>query len=100
MRRFPTYSKTYLRAESRPGLKGKRRRGAVTFFRALHLIFVALTSGSVHSEAFWRTAFPEDEEVVARVIAGETPLFEVLMRRHNTRVYRTKRRGRRNLRVQ
>ena len=29
------------------------------------------------------------EEIVSRVIAGELPLFEVLMRRHNQRVYRT-----------
>ena len=29
-----------------------------------------------------------DEAVVARVLAGETALFEVLMRRHNPRVYR------------
>lgn len=29
-----------------------------------------------------------DEEVVARVIAGETALFELLMRRHNQRLYR------------
>ena len=29
-----------------------------------------------------------DEEVVRRVRAGETPLFEVLMRRYNQRVYR------------
>jgi RNA polymerase sigma-70 factor (ECF subfamily) len=29
-----------------------------------------------------------DERVVARVIAGQTALFEVLMRRHNERVYR------------
>ena len=27
-----------------------------------------------------------DEEIVSRVLAGETPLFEVLMRRHNERV--------------
>ena len=32
-----------------------------------------------------------DEEIVARVIKGETPLFEVLMRRHNERVYRAAR---------
>lgn len=32
-----------------------------------------------------------DEVVVARVIAGETGLFEVLMRRHNRRVYRATR---------
>lgn len=30
-----------------------------------------------------------DEEIVARVVAGETALFEVLMRRHNQRIYRT-----------
>jgi RNA polymerase sigma-70 factor (ECF subfamily) len=32
-----------------------------------------------------------DEEIVARVRAGETPLFELLMRRYNQRVYRTAR---------
>jgi RNA polymerase sigma-70 factor (ECF subfamily) len=32
-----------------------------------------------------------DEEVVAQVIAGQTALFEVLMRRHNERVYRAAR---------
>ena len=32
-----------------------------------------------------------DEEIVTRVLAGETPLFEVLMRRHNERVYRAAR---------
>ncbi len=32
-----------------------------------------------------------DEEVVSRVRAGEKALFEVLMRRHNQRVYRTAR---------
>ena len=35
-----------------------------------------------------RSATLSDEEVVARVLAGDTPLFEVLMRRHNQRVYR------------
>ena len=91
MRRFPTCSKSYLHAESPPRLasQGTRPCGVVTFFRALHLIIVALTSGSVHSEAFWRTAYPGDEEIVARVVAGDTSLFEVLMRRHNTRLYRT-----------
>jgi RNA polymerase sigma-70 factor, ECF subfamily len=29
-----------------------------------------------------------DEEVVSRVLQGELPLFEVLMRRHNQRLYR------------
>jgi RNA polymerase sigma-70 factor (ECF subfamily) len=32
-----------------------------------------------------------DEEVVARVVAGEVALFEVLMRRHNQRLYRVAR---------
>jgi RNA polymerase sigma-70 factor (ECF subfamily) len=32
-----------------------------------------------------------DEEVVARVLAGDLALFEVLMRRHNQRLYRTAR---------
>lgn len=32
-----------------------------------------------------------DEEVVARVLAGETPLFEILMRRHNQRLFRVAR---------
>jgi RNA polymerase sigma-70 factor (ECF subfamily) len=29
-----------------------------------------------------------DEEIVDRVVAGETVLFEILMRRHNQRIYR------------
>jgi RNA polymerase sigma-70 factor, ECF subfamily len=32
-----------------------------------------------------------DEEIAARVVAGETPLFEILMRRHNEQVYRAAR---------
>ena len=32
-----------------------------------------------------------DEEVVARVRAGETPLFELLIRRYNQRLYRVAR---------
>lgn len=32
-----------------------------------------------------------DEQVVARVLRGQTALFEVLMRRHNERLYRTAR---------
>ncbi len=30
-----------------------------------------------------------DEEIVARVVAGERSLFEILIRRHNQRMYRT-----------
>lgn len=32
-----------------------------------------------------------DEDVVARVLGGETALFEILMRRHNERIYRASR---------
>ena len=32
-----------------------------------------------------------DEEIVSRVVDGDTPLFEVLMRRHNQRVFRAAR---------
>ena len=32
-----------------------------------------------------------DEEVVSRVLAGETTLFEILMRRYNQRLYRVSR---------
>lgn len=32
-----------------------------------------------------------DDQVVARVLTGQTALFEVLMRRHNQRLYRTAR---------
>jgi RNA polymerase sigma-70 factor (ECF subfamily) len=32
-----------------------------------------------------------DEQVVSRVLAGQTALFEVLMRRHNERLYRAAR---------
>lgn len=41
-----------------------------------------------HIERLAAPAGPSDEEIVERVRAGETALFEVLMRRHNTRVYR------------
>lgn len=36
-------------------------------------------------------ALLSDDQVVSRVIAGQTALFEVLMRRHNERVYRAAR---------
>ena len=32
-----------------------------------------------------------DDQVVARVLTGQTAVFEVLMRRHNQRLYRTAR---------
>jgi len=38
-----------------------------------------------------RSAALTDEEVVSRVLAGDLSLFEVLMRRHNERIYRAAR---------
>jgi RNA polymerase sigma-70 factor (ECF subfamily) len=35
-----------------------------------------------------RASLPSDEEIARRVLAGETALFEVLMRRYNQRLYR------------
>ena len=32
-----------------------------------------------------------DEEIVRRVLAGETPLFELIVRRHNQRLFRVAR---------
>src|SRR5438876_12346389 len=29
-----------------------------------------------------------DEEIVTRIVGGDTALFEILMRRHNQRIYR------------
>lgn len=42
------------------------------------------SSGAIATES----ALLSDAEVVKRVCAGETPLFEVLMRRYNQRIYR------------
>src|SRR6188474_3785696 len=36
-------------------------------------------------------ALLSDEQVVTRVLAGQTALFEILMRRHNERIYRAAR---------
>lgn len=38
-----------------------------------------------------KSAGMSDEEVVARVLRGETEMFEVIMRRHNQRLYRVAR---------
>ena len=47
-----------------------------------------LTSGSDAAPAPLQAGALTDEEVVARVRAGDTHLFEVLMRRYNQRLYR------------
>jgi RNA polymerase sigma-70 factor (ECF subfamily) len=44
-------------------------------------------STQLNGESHWK-AGPPDEVIVARVIAGETNLFEVLMRRYNQRLFR------------
>lgn len=48
-----------------------------------------LTSGSDAAPAPLQAGALTDEEVVARVRAGDTHLFEVLIRRYNQRLYRT-----------
>ena len=45
----------------------------------------------VNAGAIEGWALLSDEQVVARVLAGQTALFEVLMRRHNERLYRAAR---------
>jgi len=49
--------------------------------------------GSMSSQTGLSGLPPEisDEEVVRRVVAGESELFEILLRRHNQRVYRVAR---------
>lgn len=46
------------------------------------------TQGTASPLTLARDPNLSDDEVVRRVRAGEAPLYEVLMRRHNTRVYR------------
>jgi RNA polymerase sigma-70 factor (ECF subfamily) len=48
-----------------------------------------LPSAAADSPRFFDSTFPPDEEIVQKVLGGEVALFEVLMRRHNQRVYRT-----------
>lgn len=45
----------------------------------------------VNAAVLEQWALLTDEEVVARVLEGQTALFEILMRRHNERVYRAAR---------
>lgn len=42
-----------------------------------------------HAQALGNTPGLTDEEIVRRVLAGESELFELLMRRHNQRLFRT-----------
>jgi RNA polymerase sigma-70 factor, ECF subfamily len=45
----------------------------------------------VHASVLEGWALLSDEQVVSRVLSGQTALFEVLMRRHNERIYRAAR---------
>jgi len=40
------------------------------------------------SEAVLAGQALSDEEIVKRVLAGDTPMFEILIRRYNQRIYR------------
>jgi RNA polymerase sigma-70 factor, ECF subfamily len=50
-----------------------------------------VSTGSAQPALDWGRVALSDEEVVTRVLAGEVGLFEVLMRRHNQRLYRVTR---------
>src|SRR6185436_6878219 len=60
-------------------------------FRPSRLYRVRKDSRMAEPAVVARFSALPDEEIVSRVLAGETPLFEVLMRRHNERVYRAAR---------
>ncbi|WP_242346329.1 RNA polymerase sigma factor [Anaeromyxobacter terrae] len=47
-----------------------------------------MASGAGAAAAQFRAVGGSDEDVVRRVLAGDAPSFEILMRRHNQRVYR------------
>ena len=56
--------------------------GGLALYTDMHIV-----SGAVLDR--WNTL--SDEQIVAQVLQGQTALFEVLMRRHNERVYRAAR---------
>jgi RNA polymerase sigma-70 factor (ECF subfamily) len=45
----------------------------------------------VHASVLEEWGLLSDEQVVSRILSGQTALFEVLMRRHNERIYRAAR---------
>jgi RNA polymerase sigma-70 factor, ECF subfamily len=57
----------------------------VTFLRLLHSVH-AMTSPTTTALAAFASL--SDEEVVTRVLAGDTALFEIIIRRYNQRIYR------------
>jgi RNA polymerase sigma-70 factor, ECF subfamily len=53
---------------------------------------IAVQTDSANSKTLLTTSAElTDEQIVHRVLAGETALFEILMRRHNQRLYRAAR---------
>src|SRR5215470_2018586 len=72
-----------------PGGGEVTRRAAVTFRLAAHPRSDEEVRTVLNAPELARNPTLEDGEVVRRVLAGEKELFEVLLRRHDPRVYRT-----------
>jgi RNA polymerase sigma-70 factor (ECF subfamily) len=49
------------------------------------------TAGTRHPDVLLESAEQSDEEIVQQILDGNTALFELIMRRHNERLYRTAR---------
>ena len=60
----------------------------VTWAGALHSFEVSAYMGTANPVINLEVQAWSDEELVGRVLAGERALFEILMRRHNQRIYR------------
>jgi RNA polymerase sigma-70 factor (ECF subfamily) len=72
--------------------KVTQKSGPVTFWAVATLYTEMVNSATGSSTAFLpQTAQQSDEEVVEQVLAGNTALFELLMRRYNARLYRAAR---------
>ena len=76
-----------LRREPRPTEFGSAAVTDVTVRRLATLIGMQMVNGAVLE----RWSALTDEQVVGRVLDGQTAMFEVLMRRHNERLYRAAR---------
>jgi RNA polymerase sigma-70 factor, ECF subfamily len=66
-------------------------RGHATLSGAMSETTSPYAPPSVPESALVRRELGNDEEVVRRILGGERPLFEVIMRRYNQRLYRTAR---------
>src|SRR4051794_898762 len=78
-------------ADSRAARQGGsiliRYQAVVTFFRVPTLSYMISHLALRESASIGRSPL-SDEEVVARVRAGDTALYEILMRRYNQRLFR------------